>query len=654
MSNGADSALLDQLLLQGSSEILLLVAGDSLAILAANPEAQRRMGEGLVGQAIGEYECALADMFFWDEMRSHGDSVITAESALRCTDGQVLDVAKTVRRVSAEPLIYSLRAVPVASHNRIESELAHMGSRLRATLEATADGILLVDQEGAIINMNQRFSALWQLPESLLVNRDDAGIFRHLDAQRKGDAEAAETDEMGVQVQYLNDGRVFECSVHSAHAGEEVIGRVYSYRDVTERYRTQRELISARDEAKRASAAKGEFLAMMSHEIRTPMNGVLGIAELLAGTALDDEQSDFVRVIRSSGETLLGIINDILDYSKIEAGKLSLEQTGFALLPLLEEITALFRFRLRAGGPTFHCTADGSVPHLLRGDPVRLRQILFNLVGNAFKFTETGRIDVAVTLLSAPQVGAGDTAVGVTGSMGSMGAAMLRFSVRDTGIGLTPEQCGRLFRSFEQADNSVTRKYGGTGLGLAICKRLVELMGGEIGVNSVVGSGSEFWFTARFVIAESPTEPVTAAPVVAQDSVLTPAIRILLVEDNLINRKVIAGMLKKLGGVEPTLACDGQEGVDAALREPFDVILMDTQMPVMDGMEATRRLRAAGLRTPIIGVSAGALEEERAAAFAAGVDDYVLKPINLASLGAALGRALTTGVPGTSGAPGRD
>jgi PAS domain S-box-containing protein len=321
MTAGPDTAVLDRLLLEGSSEILLLIDGDSLAILAANAEARRHMGDGLIGQAIGEYECALADMFFWDEMRGHGDSLISAESALRCADGQVLDVAKTVRRVSITPLIYSVCATPVASHNRIESELANMGSRLRATLEATADGILLVDQEGAIINMNQRFSAMWQLPESLLVNRDDAGIFRHLDAQRKGEAETAETDEAGVQVQYLNDGRVFECSVHSAHAGEEVIGCVYSYRDVTERYRTQRELISARDEAKRASAAKGEFLAMMSHEIRTPMNGVLGIAELLAGTKLDDEQTDFVRVIRSSGETLLGIINDILDYSKIEGGQ---------------------------------------------------------------------------------------------------------------------------------------------------------------------------------------------------------------------------------------------------------------------------------------------------------------------------------------------
>ncbi|MBK6636352.1 MAG: response regulator [Rhodocyclaceae bacterium] len=628
MTAGPDTAVLDRLLLEGSSEILLLIDGDSLAILAANAEARRHMGDGLIGQAIGEYECALADMFFWDEMRGHGDSVISAESALRCADGQVLDVAKTVRRVSTTPLIYSVCATPVASHNRIESELANMGSRLRATLEATADGILLVDQEGAIINMNQRFSAMWQLPESLLVNRDDAGIFRHLDAQRKGEAETAETDEAGVQVQYLNDGRVFECSVHSAHAGEEVIGCVYSYRDVTERYRTQRELISARDEAKRASAAKGEFLATMSHEIRTPMNGVLGIAELLAGTKLDDEQTDFVRVIRSSGETLLGIINDILDYSKIEAGKLSLEQTEFSLLPLLEEVTALFRFRLREGGPTFHCTADGAVPHVLRGDPVRLRQILFNLVGNAFKFTERGRIDVAVTRMQVPQVGAGET-------------AMLRFSVRDTGIGLSPEQCGRLFRSFEQADNSVTRKYGGTGLGLAICKRLVELMGGEIGVRSVVGSGSEFWFTARFAIAATPTERVTDAPVVTQGSLLTPAIRILLVEDNPINRKVISGMLKKLGGAEPSLACDGQEGVDSALRESFDLILMDTQMPVMDGMEATHRLRAAGLRTPIIGVSAGALEEERAAAFAAGVDDYVLKPVNLASLSAALSRALS-------------
>lgn len=644
MSNSPDPVTLDALLLSASSEILLLIDGATLSILAANAAATEHLGytrEELIGQAIGEFECALSDMFFWDEMRTQ-NSAREVESALRCADGRVLNVAKSVRKVGNAPLRYTLRAALVSSQNQIEAELSNMGSRLRATLEATADGILLVDHEGAIINMNQHFSTMWALPESLLVNRDDTGIMRYMQSQRmENQGETSDDagltnpecwDDHGFETLYLKDGRVFECSVQTANAGKEIIGRVYSYRDVTERYRTQQELIFARDEAKRASHAKSDFLAMMSHEIRTPMNGVLGVAELLAGTRLNATQADYVRTIRSSGETLLAILNDILDFSKIEAGKLQLEHADFPLAPLLEEITALFRFRLREGGPSFRCTADSAAPAVLRGDPVRLRQILFNLVGNAFKFTESGHIDVRV----------GMSPTTVRKNPQEPDKVCLRFSVRDTGIGLTPEQTGRLFRSFEQADNSVTRKFGGTGLGLAICRRLVEMMDGEIGVCSEAGRGSEFWFTAYLGVAHARVapSPVGPRPQEAGPLPLTPAVRVLLVEDHPVNRMVMRGMLKRLGGAEPAIAENGQEALDLASHEHFDVILMDTQMPVMDGMEATRRLRAAGLATPIIGVSAGALEEERQAAYDAGVDDYVLKPVNLATLGAALSRAL--------------
>jgi signal transduction histidine kinase/CheY-like chemotaxis protein len=387
---------------------------------------------------------------------------------------------------------------------------------------------------------------------------------------------------------------------------------------MSERGLLERNLADALKESQRASKLKSEFLANMSHEIRTPMNGVLGMLSLLEHTEMSNEVRDCLETMRDSASSLMGILNELLDFSKLEAGMLATEQVEFDVRELVRSAVGPWvRLAARKKVPLV-TVVDPAVPEQVVGDPTRVRQILANLTDNAVKFTSGGRIDVTATQVR-PNV--------------------IRFEVKDSGIGISDEGRARLFEPFVQADGTTTRRYGGTGLGLAICRQLADIMGGSIGVDSVMGTGSAFWFELPLPRAGE-SAPLDATPLdavaVRADGV---AARVLVVDDNVVNQKVATQMLRRLG-YDVTTAGDGVEALRALDASEFDFVLMDVQMPVMDGCEATTELRRRGRTIPIVAMTASALEEDRKRCEAVGMDGYVIKPMSMESLSGEITRVL--------------
>ena len=504
-------------------------------------------------------------------------------------------------------------------------------------------GIIVLDQRGNVELTNTAFQKLFLHDPS--GGHIDSAFTEAREATAASAQVLAGRPFRGTVQRQRRDGKILDLDLQAVPLMVNGVqrGALGIYTDITEQIKASEaqreyaqslrrmvtELSIAKEAAETANRTKSEFLANMSHEIRTPMNGIIGMTELALGTKTTPEQREYLGMVKSSADSLLSVINDILDFSKIEAGKLDIESVDFSLRNTLGEVTSTLRVRAQQKGLKFACHIPLELPDALIGDPSRLRQIVINLLGNALKFTAKGEVTVRVAMEA-------ETA----------DQAVFHFSVTDTGIGIPQEKQKLIFEAFTQSDSSTTREYGGTGLGLSISSRLVALMGGNIWVESQPGEGSTFHFKLRFGLQKFPASALLPAdrPGPAQAPTRDQRrFKILLAEDNPVNQKVAVRFLQKKGHTV-VVAESGKKALDAWRKQTFDIILMDIQMPEMDGFEATARIRehekSTSKHIPIIALTAHAMVGDRERCLAAGLDDYVSKPIDADDLFAAIQRLL--------------
>lgn len=622
--------------------------------------------------ACGTTHLLDAIMFYWPAYRLQAVAKVITAAASWAT---IFALAQVLPKALALPgqlkLSEQLRN-EIAERKRSEDAARKSAEFTRAVLDSLPEAIAVLDPDGDILAVNEN----WRVQSRILADQRPNAERSTISGQSYLVASGVvfPTDPHSEQEvtarlsRLLRDGKAFSAEyrtdVGDAKPGRWILmratplktergGAVISHHDITGRKQVEDALVEARAAADAASEAKSRFLANMSHEIRTPMTAVLGYADLLGGELTNPEHLNSVELLRRHGQFLLEILDDILDLSKIEAGKLEVEPVECDISPLIADLQSLMNVRASEKGIELAVDYAGPVPAVVRTDAIRLRQILMNLVGNAIKFTDEGSVRVSVKYLPDGRIPAADRSErAITGesqfnipTIPTHGSGMLLFKVSDTGIGMLPQQMEQLFQAFTQADASTTRKYGGTGLGLAICKSLTHMLGGEIWAESTRGRGSVFYVTiacdvGRPVPLVNPVSPsadsnilVSSAPppIARLDST-----RILLAEDTPGLRHLVSRILT-IAGAEVELVTNGLEAVEAVERSAvsgrgFDVVLMDVQMPVMNGSDATRQLRKSGYTIPIIALTAGAMAGDREKCLAAGCDAYVPKPIDRGEL----------------------
>ncbi len=519
-------------------------------------------------------------------------------------------------------------------NRRLEAEQSLLLERahLRTLINTMPDLVWLKDINGVYLSCNRRFEQFFGVPQAEIIGKTDYDfVDKELaDFFRAHDRMAMEADSPSVNeelITFASDGHqeLLE-TVKSPMYGPDgtLIGVLGMSRNITERKQIEQALLEAKESAEAANRAKSEFLANMSHEIRTPMNGLLGMAQLLRFTDLTPEQDEYLRSIELSADSLLQIINDILDLSKVESGKIELEYADFSLRKALADVITIQQARILEKQLTLQRELDAGLPAVVRGDQLRIKQILINLLSNAVKFTEHGSIGIALSVIDR-----------------SDSQVRVRMTVSDTGIGMTRETIEKIFKPFEQADTSTTRRFGGTGLGLTICRKLAELMGGTIRVESSPGVGSSFHLELPFEMSTA----MQTAETQPKDALATPErpLNILIAEDNLLNQRMLEMILHKIGH-QSISTNNGKEALERWQQGGIDAVLLDIQMPVMDGEEALAAIRSrdrqTGSHTPVIALTADVLQGTEARLLQAGFDAYLTKPVRVKALADELQRLI--------------